>query len=457
MPDTMQQHSAQQYSDDSQQKPQEEDTLEATESESECESEIECESESESDCNNTLDKPKWITEWAAIAKVSRTMGVPQNAASKRVSPDAASDNGNNEPSNELADTEDDITSVRTEETARIRIPHPHDVLCGRNYINDRIYHRVGNVQFRAWVLQRKTNYRLALSNDEKKLLQREVIVLVQNQNPPGRFLQRDPTHAGWWMEVDDGKVMVKIRLALRDKAVEKTRLALRRREATQTLVTHSENSENEPVKRPEERSRFDGNGETEPPIDETAPVRLDDLSSSEVPVRQARTDRTETEDGIASARTQETAKIRTPHPHDVLSGHGSSRGAIYCHAGYVQFRAWVSERKLKYRVASNRDERRLIVREVIVLVQNQNPPGRFLQRDPTDTGWWIEAGDDKAVVKTRFALGRGAAKTVAACCEELGEAEPRGEEEFERPEKRSRFDGNGEAPIDETASARLGG
>jgi hypothetical protein len=59
--------------------------------------------------------------------------------------------------------------------------------------------------------------------------------------------------------------------------------------------------------------------------------------------------------------------------------------------------------------------------------------------------------------KTRYALGRRSTKTAVACCEELGETEPRGVEEFERPEKRFRFDDKREpeSPIDETTSARL--
>jgi hypothetical protein len=157
----------------------------------------------------------------------------------------------------------------------------------------------------------------------------------------------------------------------------------------------------------------------------------------------------ETRADITSVRTQETAKIRTPHPHDVLTGRGDIRGPIYRHAGNIQYRAWILQRRPKYRVASNRELKRLIVREIIALVQNQNPPGRFLQCGPihasSHTSWWLETDDDKAVENTRYALGRGSARTDDACGDELGGTESRGEEEFERPEKRGRFDGNGEA------------
>jgi hypothetical protein len=66
--------------------------------------------------------------------------------------------------------------------------------------------------------------------------------------------------------------------------------------------------------------------------------------------------------------------------------------------------------------------------------------------------WLVD--DDKAVEKTRYALGRGTSRTAAASREDLGETELRGEEEFERPEKRVRCDSNEEAEprIDETPS-----
>jgi hypothetical protein len=62
----------------------------------------------------------------------------------------------------------------------------------------------------------------------------------------------------------------------------------------------------------------------------------------------------------------------------------------------------------KYRLAPNNVKKRRIVKEVIALVQNQNAPGLFLKRGPTDAGWWIEeVCDSKAMEKTRLALARG--------------------------------------------------
>jgi hypothetical protein len=131
------------------------------------------------------------------------------------------------------------------------------------------------------------------------------------------------------------------------------------------------------------------------PIDEAPPARLkDDLCNVHEQVRQPSDERAETEDAITSARTQETV----PHPHDVLFGD-------YHHAGYIQFLAWVAESSIGYRIAPNDKKKTRIAREVIALVQNQNPPGRFLQRDPNYAGWWIEVDDGKATeIKTRTEL-----------------------------------------------------
>jgi hypothetical protein len=79
---------------------------------------------------------------------------------------------------------------------------------------------------------------------------------------------------------------------------------------------------------------------------------------------------------ITSVGTQETARIRTPYPHDVLSVRGT--GPTYHHPWNVQFREWVSERKRSYLLAPNSEKKKRIVREVIALVQNQNPSGHFL-------------------------------------------------------------------------------
>ena len=114
-------------------------------------------------------------------------------------------------------------------------------------------------------------------------------------------------------------------------------------------------------------------------------------------------------------------RIRTPHPHDVLSGRG---GGINSHEGNVVFRRWVADRKNDYNLAPNKAQKALVAREVIELVYEQSPPGRFLQKDPASLGgvtWWVELNDEKIMAKTSQALREGAPQIRAAHKEEIAE------------------------------------
>jgi hypothetical protein len=76
------------------------------------------------------------------------------------------------------------------------------------------------------------------------------------------------------------------------------------------------------------------------------------------------------------------------------------------HPGNEAFRLLVSEVKLPY-VNCPKREKPLIARRVVEAVRNQNPPGRFLQKDNT-TGLWNDIGDGRAREKTSQALREGA-------------------------------------------------
>lgn len=113
-------------------------------------------------------------------------------------------------------------------------------------------------------------------------------------------------------------------------------------------------------------------------------------------------------------------RIGSPHEHDVLSGRG---GAINSHAGNSKFREWVRERKNRYNLARTKAEKASVANEVMDLVKNQSPPGRFLQRDQSSvTGgvtWWVEVDEVKAMAKTSQALREGAPSIRAAHKDEL--------------------------------------
>lgn len=124
---------------------------------------------------------------------------------------------------------------------------------------------------------------------------------------------------------------------------------------------------------------------------------------------------------VASSNGTTIKRVRTPHAHDVLSGRG---GSINSHTGNIQFRKWVAVRKNDYNLAVNKSDKARVAREVIALVKNQDPPGRFLQRDPTSPGthaFWVELDDEKMMAKTSQALREGAPAIREAHKDEIEE------------------------------------
>jgi hypothetical protein len=94
----------------------------------------------------------------------------------------------------------------------IQRPHDHDVKCGRgNPAKD----HPGNHWYRRRVHERKAEYDSARSKQEKRRIAKEIVDLVRNRRPPGRFLERDP-RTGLWNEIGDGKAIAKAGQALRD-------------------------------------------------------------------------------------------------------------------------------------------------------------------------------------------------------------------------------------------------
>ena len=77
-----------------------------------------------------------------------------------------------------------------------------------------------------------------------------------------------------------------------------------------------------------------------------------------------------------------TLAVNPPRKNDVIKGRGNGPNL---HSGNVAFRKLVSARKDDYRKSSEFNKRQ-IVRQIIDLVHNSNPPGRFLTAE--DRGIW---------------------------------------------------------------------
>lgn len=108
-------------------------------------------------------------------------------------------------------------------------------------------------------------------------------------------------------------------------------------------------------------------------------------------------------------------RIRTPAPHDVLSGRG---GSVNAHPGNCQFRDWVHVRKEEYNLARSKQAKADICREIIGKVLAIG--GRFLTKENSNSQWWIEQDDERMMSKTSQALREGAPKIREAHREELG-------------------------------------
>lgn len=98
---------------------------------------------------------------------------------------------------------------------RTRVPHAHDILCGRGGSVNR---HPGNVIFRKVVEANKERYRNCLDS-HKALLSKSIVLALRSQSPPGRFLTRSSEGAEW-VEVGDAKALLKTSQALREGRTE---------------------------------------------------------------------------------------------------------------------------------------------------------------------------------------------------------------------------------------------
>lgn len=104
--------------------------------------------------------------------------------------------------------------------------------------------------------------------------------------------------------------------------------------------------------------------------------------------------------------------LQYPTKHDVLCGRG---GKINEHPGNVRFRAIVEEYKEQYNLASNKNNKANISRDVVGQIFDCG--GRFLKKDAM-TGRWFEEDLDHALKKTSQALREGAPKIRARAVRE---------------------------------------
>lgn len=102
-----------------------------------------------------------------------------------------------------------------------------------------------------------------------------------------------------------------------------------------------------------------------------------------------------------------------PEIHDVISGRAQG---ICHHPGNEYYRYLIRQYKVRY-VSSNSAEKKKIIKELVKIVENQSPPGRFLKIIP-DTGMYIQMSYSEAKKKIGQALREDAPKIRQMCAKQ---------------------------------------
>lgn len=89
----------------------------------------------------------------------------------------------------------------------------HDVICGRGGLGNR---HPGNRHYRQIIKDYQVQY-LTSQKREKKKIAFEIMGIIHNLKPPGRFLQKDDT-TGLFIQIDDKRASEKISQSLREGA-----------------------------------------------------------------------------------------------------------------------------------------------------------------------------------------------------------------------------------------------
>jgi hypothetical protein len=147
-------------------------------------------------------------------------------------------------------------------------PHEHDVLCGRGGLTN---HHLGNAWYRQLVRSNRELYRNSQKHT-KLLIAKAIVNHVQEQNPPGRFLEIDKK-TGLWIPVSFKRAVEKTSQALREKDRENEGVI-----DAKVLMKMEEIAEEEE----EEEENIDqicNEGETLEKPDELQPIELNSSSS----------------------------------------------------------------------------------------------------------------------------------------------------------------------------------
>lgn len=125
-----------------------------------------------------------------------------------------------------------------------------------------------------------------------------------------------------------------------------------------------------------------------------SPKRASSFEISKSPDRDAASSPINSEGG-----NEHSSDIQKPHQNDVLCGRGGSSNR---HVGNMQFRELVAANKKTY-VGLTKKQKMMVARQIVDMVRQTKPPGRFLAKD-SDTGMWYDIGLPRSLEKTSQAL-----------------------------------------------------
>jgi len=290
-----------------------------------------------------------------------------------------------------------LTAKSGGELKDIVAPHDHDVLCGRGLFAQK---HSGNKRFRTIVNMNKAAYK-ACKHVEKGDFPKTIVDKIWSLDPPGRFLKQDQW-SGLWNDIGAKEAIRKTQQALREGQSDEKTASKRWMKPAYDLSSPTEcQNEEETLAatfKKEDTSDLASNYDSD--VTESALFRASVDEKDEMnPVSVKLTEGVENSD---------LHHIVVPRDHDVLSGRGHFTNK---HPGNQRYRSLVTKYKGAHKACGYLDKC-IFPNEIVNVIRNLDPPGRFLKQDFTSK-LWHDIGMKKTLEKTQQALREGASEIPA--------------------------------------------
>lgn len=254
------------------------------------------------------------------------------------------------------------------------------LLCQRQ--ETKYYNHYGNVRYRALVKQHMPTYLKAINSEQKSNIARNIINIIHNSNPSGRFLEKKSNEE--WYEVEESTILLDISQTMLQTAFENLKNSIQPIKENENLVSHSNELMQVPITDIEPYSG--PHHEDEDDILSMSSVsELSDFSAYEDMLSVLLPGQPQSQD------IQVTKK-------DVLCGRGDKTNQ---HEGNIRYRSLIKHYKIAY-LATNKSKQKRLISEIIMDTVYTSG-GRFLKKDAS-TGKWNEVNRSVAFEKTCQAL-----------------------------------------------------